>query len=262
MLGLFIIATAVGLLGSLLAVLQSVGGLGSGVTVPLADYRKVQDDQAALKTEKERLDKELQELRQNLAAYTGKSTSDNIVLTSEEYRKLNAKSPVVLIPEQGNMHFKTGSAVLSDEFRAALEANIFPDLDRNLQAFGDRVNTLVIVGHTDTQPIRSGHGNLDDNLLPVLHQQKAVSLLVPGSNADLGLMRAASVREVLAPMIQKEHPNIKVQCLPAADGMASDGDIAPLPTEGSKLDRSRDDEKRRRIEILVLGLQAENKPPL
>jgi outer membrane protein OmpA-like peptidoglycan-associated protein len=109
--------------------------------------------------------------------------------------RLKQKPPIITLDEAQNYRFETGSAALSAEFKSLLELKIVPQLKDTFDRYP--VNTVEIIGHTDTQPVSGRTSNLDTTLLPVLAGAKDINALTFGSNADLGLMRAVAIRLVL-----------------------------------------------------------------
>ncbi len=188
--------------------------------------------------ENRRLEDELKESQQQIA---------NLKKT------LNDKPPVIRLAENENFRFPSGSAVLSPEFRARLERDIFPNqVSTVLAQFGDVVDTIEIVGHTDGEAVSSSTSNLDRFVTDVLNLRIPLQRLHAGSNVDLGLMRALAVREVLRPWLDREARSaLKIRCYSAGPGVRPDGEV-PQATDAVQ------DENRRRIEIRFLGLGAKN----
>ena len=147
----------------------------------------------------------------------------------------------------------SGSAVLSPEFRARLERDIFPNqVSTVLAQFGNVVDTIEIVGHTDGESVSSSTSNLDRFVTEVLNLRVPLQRLHAGSNVDLGLMRALAVREVLRPWLDHHgHSGLFIRCYSAGPGIRPDG-------EPPQLADPVQDESRRRIEIRFLGLGGKN----
>lgn len=104
--------------------------------------------------------------------------------------------PIITLSEADGKYFDTGSAVLSDKFRAALTGSVMDELLRNIAAYPE-VNVIEVIGHTDEQPLAQQSSNLDALLMPVLQGKASVVRLKPADNAGLGLARAVSVSQVL-----------------------------------------------------------------
>jgi outer membrane protein OmpA-like peptidoglycan-associated protein len=100
--------------------------------------------------------------------------------------------PIIVLTEAEGYSFETGKADITAEFSDALTTKIIP----NLKAFAKQYNCDVIevIGHTDGQPV-AAKSNLDAHLNRALNGETVP--LIPGSNADLGLMRAWSVIRLL-----------------------------------------------------------------
>jgi outer membrane protein OmpA-like peptidoglycan-associated protein len=234
MLAMCIIALALGLLSSVLAVLQSVGGLGSGPDVSLEEFNKLKKENALLLGRLAPLEAALADLQaenERLRKTMGDTGSSN-------------KPPVIVIGSK-EISFDRGSAELG-EFKSSLEQKQMPKILGVLREFRGKVDTLVIVGHTDSKPLQQ-NGNLDSVLQLVLDGAAQPESLKAGSNSDLGLMRAVAVRGVLKPLLDANGwAGLPIICLSAANGVPPE---EPLGEDG--------DAKRRRIEVMFLGLKAQ-----
>lgn len=102
--------------------------------------------------------------------------------------KPHDQPPIIVLTEAEGYSFETGKAEITPEFSEALTTKIIPALN----AFAEQYNCDVIevIGHTDGQRVAS-RSNLDTYLSRTLNGD--IVPLTPGSNADLGLMRAWSV---------------------------------------------------------------------
>jgi len=95
--------------------------------------------------------------------------------------------------------FKSGEAVLSPEWLRNLSAenggfDQVATLIRNRKGnLVTDVDTLLVIGHTDGQPVDAGSSNLDGRIFDCLQPGAGPEQLQPGSNTDLGLMRAMAV---------------------------------------------------------------------
>ena len=117
-----------------------------------------------------------------------------------------------------------------------------------------KVNTLEIIGHTDGVPL-SRLGNLDQKLPEVLADSRlGISSLIPGSNNDLGLLRALSVREQWEKFTSEhDHPailqKIEIRCYSAGQT------ILPVADEHPEAkDFRQPDPRARRIEMRLTRL--------
>jgi flagellar motor protein MotB len=157
-----------------------------------------------------------------------------------QVKRLTAAPPVVVIQDSGEYQFASGSAELPQE----LKDYITTDLVNRIEEISQQRNLYVveIIGHTDGQ-INFGNGNLDQQLEAVAQGKKTINILKPGSNADLGLMRALEVVKQLQEVQEKTYrlQGVQFRAYSAAQLLSPSGKIAQ---------QSRDpDAKRRRIEI-------------
>ncbi len=168
-------------------------------------------------------------------------SNDTINQLETEISRLRAAPPVVVIQDSGEYQFASGSAVLPVE----LNKYIISDLVDRIEQVSQRRNLYVveIIGHTDGQ-VNFGHNsNLDDRLEAVAQGKQPITSLRPGSNADLGLMRALEVVKQLQ-TVQKRTgrlAGVQFRAYSAAQLFSPEGEFA---------DNNRNpDAKRRRIEI-------------
>jgi endonuclease YncB( thermonuclease family) len=103
--------------------------------------------------------------------------------------------PIITLSEADGYFFDSGSAQLSDDFRAALTGKVIPKLLQTIKDYD--VNVIEVIGHTDEQRIVERPSNLDKTLMAFLQNKPGVERLVPADNAGLGLARAAAVARVL-----------------------------------------------------------------
>jgi len=153
--------------------------------------------------------------------------------------------PIVILSERNqNYRFAVGSAKISDDFKQALDARIIPWLDR--QSKRCNCDAIEVIGHTDSLPVNSGRSNLDDQLIKAFNQEQTPQL-VPGSNLDLGMMRALSIIRYLK-QAQTEGQLTQIQYfLPYSAGQM----LKPNHTLDISPDRT-ENERRRRIEMRLL----------
>ncbi|WP_036485713.1 flagellar motor protein [Myxosarcina sp. GI1] len=155
--------------------------------------------------------------------------------------RLTSAPPVVVIQDSGEYQFNSGSAELPSE----LQDYIISDLVDRIEQISKQRNLYVveIIGHTDGQVNAVGSSNLDRELEAVANGQKQVSSLNPGSNADLGLMRALEVVKQLK-AVQRETgrlEGVEFRAYSAAQLLFPSGDFADSSREPNP--------SRRRIEI-------------
>lgn len=147
--------------------------------------------------------------------------------------------------------FVSGNAVINKAFRSKLEKvdGAFDTLAHNIRKRKGKV-VLEIIGHTDGQPLSSNSGNLDTELPTYLTDDDyEVEKLKPGSNNDLGLLRALAIRKAWASYIENQKDNrvlrsVKIHCYSA-------GQTVPPADENleSPDTYSRENAPSRRIEM-------------
>jgi outer membrane protein OmpA-like peptidoglycan-associated protein len=142
--------------------------------------------------------------------------------------------PIIIMSEARGYTFRTGSADLSDAFAQALDDSVAPRIAELANRY--RCNVVEIVGHTDGQPV-GGLSSLD-----VTFSDRSADLqrVVPGSNADLGLMRAWAVKRHLTG--KPSMNGLQIQAMSAGALILPGGPEADLTDK-------RDRPERRRIEI-------------
>lgn len=170
----------------------------------LMGSKDMQAEMERLLRENEELKRQLQELQEQLTKLSRTLGADpdaikKIMRENEDLRRqLHDKPPNIQIVDKEGYRFESGSSAMGSDFISALCRNEFPLLASEIvdrEAEGRvRVDTLEIIGHTDGAPLSSG-GNLDQKLPDVLAGRFKISSLTPGSNNDLGLLRALAVRE-------------------------------------------------------------------
>ena len=263
MLALFMIALTLGLLGSVLGAFQAVGGMGLGQTISLEDYNKLRKELDRLNDENATLNDKIASLvkatKKGESEREFPSQPDVVTISKEELTRLKQLSPILRIGEAGQMRFKSGSADISS-FREYVTGEMFNDIKGHLDKAAGRINTILIVGHTDRSSIMKKQfgGNLDTALIPAFYANNSTGAakLSPGSNADLGLMRAVAARNELAPLLVKAgYAQVQIRCLSAAGAIEPDGETTPLEPEKDISQEKVREESRRRIDILLLGLQ-------
>lgn len=149
--------------------------------------------------------------------------------------RLQSASPIVIDESSGNFKFKSGSAELNPQLKNHIDTKISRDIKQILQA--REIDFIQVIGHTDGEGIQQ-YSNLDGRLEFVAQGEQPFSKLKPGSNADLGLMRALAVVQEL----QKTGlDDVTFRAYSAAQLYLPSGQLA-------QADR-QPDETRRRIEI-------------
>jgi hypothetical protein len=179
-------------------------------------------------------------------------------------------TPIDIIPKDGKptiislpaekYSFPSGSAVLPQNLQDDISQKgedgvILRTIEENiaeLEKSDKQVDVIEVIGHTDGEEVGSlkcdnqRGGNLDKKLENVSRGDQSVAILCPGSNADLGLMRAlAVVKELQKAQKQKKSGSFKQLQFRAYSSAQ-----LLLPNDQGFAEKNRDpDPKRRRIEI-------------
>jgi outer membrane protein OmpA-like peptidoglycan-associated protein len=159
-----------------------------------------------------------------------------LIQSQQLNKRLQSASPIVIDEKSGKFKFKSGSAELKPELKTYILTEILPTIETTIKE--REIDFIQVIGHTDGQK-NNRASNLDSTLESVAKGSQSVSKLNPGSNADLGLMRALAVVQELEKT--GNFKNIKFRAYSAAQLYLPSGKLAPL-------DRNAD-ENRRRIEI-------------
>jgi outer membrane protein OmpA-like peptidoglycan-associated protein len=154
----------------------------------------------------------------------------------EANKRLQSASPIVIDEKSGKFKFKSGSAELTPELKKYILNEILPEIKTTIK--NREIDFIQVIGHTDGQE-NNRASNLDSTLESVAKGSQSVSKLNPGSNADLGLMRALAVVQELEKTGNLN--NVKFRVFSAAQLYLPSGKLAPINRDA--------DENRRRIEI-------------
>ncbi|MFB1487694.1 MULTISPECIES: hypothetical protein [unclassified Thiocapsa] len=150
----------------------------------------------------------------------------------------------VLFPSGGSIVSETSASGLGEKEFRGLAEEILKRNSVGLQI----VDTLEIIGHTDGVPMKGARGNLDTGLPSVLSGSASIGGLKPGSNNDLGLLRALSIKQAWQDFVTT-HPNsAALQCINVRTYSA--GQTIPFDPLGPV-----DDERARRIELRLTNLR-------
>ena len=167
---------------------------------------------------------------------------------------LDDKPPIITIADADKHHFfSSGSATLTPDFETDLASGGFQEiaaeiLKRNRD--GRRaVDTLEIIGHTDGVPI-ARQGNLDA-MLPVLldGDSSGFERLSPGSNNDLGLLRALAIKTAWHQFVARHPERSRLDAI--AVRTYSAGQTLPVSEGGYRAE----DARSRRIELRLTKLK-------
>jgi outer membrane protein OmpA-like peptidoglycan-associated protein len=149
-------------------------------------------------------------------------------------RASNDRPPLVRLTEKEQFRFATGSYLLSSQFTAALDRRL-PEVKDTIKRY--RIDTIEVIGHTDGQP-SPGYSNLD-LLLPRATGSVALKGLQPGSNADLGLLRALAVANYLRlKLTASDSSRLLIRPYSASSLINIEGRYAPADTT-ERADRRR-----------------------
>jgi flagellar motor protein MotB len=151
-------------------------------------------------------------------------------------QKLKSASPIIIDEKSGNFKFQSGSAEVPAEFKNHIKVKIIPEIQAATKQ--GNVDFIQVIGHTDGQAIKNS-SNLDISLTPAATGTQTIASLKAGSNADLGLMRAVAVVQLLQQT--KGFEKVKFRAYSAAQLYSPDDKLATS-------NRGADD-SRRRIEI-------------
>lgn len=145
--------------------------------------------------------------------------------------------PIIVLTEAEGFTFETGSAEIPERFAGSLTDDIIPQIADIARLYD--CDVIEVIGHTDGQPVQSD-SNLDAELMTVIGDRPVT--LVPGSNVDLGLLRAWAVARVLR--ANRRLTGLSVAVYSAGQMLAPDGSYAKAGDFSSV-------PERRRIEIRV-----------
>lgn len=221
----------------------------------LADLQAENRD---LKTKLEKLRDDTKKLR-NILRGVGVET---LIAENKNLRRLlHDQPPNIQFSEQKkDYNFGSGSSSMGAKFIEGLRKNEFKQLADEIVARQDKgrvkVDTLEIVGHTDGKPFSRG-GNLDQGLPEVLAGKRKISSLTPGSNNDLGLLRALAVRRQWEAFIDEHQQadvlrSVEVRCYSAGQTILPASKAHPKAT-----DYMQDDKRARRIEMRLTRLKSD-----
>jgi outer membrane protein OmpA-like peptidoglycan-associated protein len=177
---------------------------------------------------------------QRLLLSSNQQSRSQVDLLQSEIRRLKSAPPVVVIQDSGGYQFDSGSASLPEELKNYITMDLVDRIERISQQ--RNLYVVEIIGHTDGQ-VNFGNGNLDRQLEEVAQGNQPVDSLKPGSNADLGLMRALEVVKQLQ-IVQEQTGRLEgVQFRPYSAAQLQ------LPTGEFANPNRNPDANRRRIEI-------------
>jgi outer membrane protein OmpA-like peptidoglycan-associated protein len=190
-------------------------------------------------------------------AYTDLLSSTLMILTiaivvSTLGKALNQKPPIIRLSDDKNYRFSSGSYSISKLFKQQLVAEQLPNIKRVLHCYG--IDTIEIIGHTDSSP-NTGSSNLDQfqDRRKLIHASGAAR---SGSNADLGLLRALSVENLLKESLEKDFSHISYRSYSAASFVDPD-----VKNKASSMTQAQKQQAKRRIEVRFTRSEYSNVMP-
>lgn len=167
-------------------------------------------------------------------------------------KALNQKPPIISLADSQDYRFATGSYLISPSFRDKLVKDELPKMKKIIRCYA--IDTVEVIGHTDSRPNPSS-GNLDSFSKPSeqLFTQKGVAP-VPGSNADLGLLRALSVQHLVSSSLHADFPDLAFKSYSASSYI--DPSLQPKSTGITVLETAK-----RRIELRFTRVKAPGSIP-
>ncbi len=177
---------------------------------------------------------------QRLLLDSNEKSRNRVDILESEIERLKSAPPTVVIQDSGGYQFDSGSAKLPNSLKKYITVDLVDRIERISQQ--RNLYVVEIIGHTDGQ-VNFGSGNLDQQLEQVARGKQPVDSLKPGSNADLGLMRALEVVKQLQTVQEQTGrlEGVQFHAYSAAQIQLPNGDFSPANREP--------DPSRRRIEI-------------
>lgn len=161
-----------------------------------------------------------------------------LLQATELNRKLQSAAPIVIDEKSGNFKFQSGSAELTPQLKNYISNQVIPAIEQILKEKAGVIDFIQVIGHTDGQE-NNRMSNLDQKLELVAKGKLLVTALSPGSNADLGLMRALVVIQEIRRT--GRFKNIDFKAYSAGQLYNPSGKLAPI--------NRNSEPARRRIEI-------------
>ncbi|WP_295390442.1 hypothetical protein [uncultured Thiodictyon sp.] len=222
-------------------------------------FRKDVAALAICQTEKQRLADENQALKERLIQCMkgpGSRCEEDLADCNKQRQdlerkvaELNDKPPIITIPS--DVLFPSGGATVTAVATESLRTGGFQEIaaaivKRNANAL-QNVNTLEIIGHTDSMPMKANCGNLDGGLSAVIAGTAPIASLRPGSNNDLGLLRALAIKQTWQAFVAQHSDHAALEQIQVRTYSA--GQTIPVHPTGPA-----DDADSRRIELRLTKL--------
>ncbi len=172
-----------------------------------------------------------------------------VAIDRTELDRLRKIKPLIMdLSEMKKFVFDSGKADLSPEFRRKIDMAVMPIVESIVAENG--IEVIEVIGHTDGEPIEAGVSNLDSKMLGLRFPYMGTTSLVnmrPGSNSDLGLMRALSVADYICNKTKvstkKELSSLEFRVYSAAFLIDPQTQFIKAP------DKSTREDLRRRVEL-------------
>jgi hypothetical protein len=180
------------------------------------------------------------------------------IIRSGESNKYQQFPPNIVLAASDGLEFESGKATLSGDLEKYVRDKLVGQIEKAAEEYN--VNTVVVIGHTDGKNVPQKISNVDTSVGGVIAGTVGVETLVPGSNVDLGMMRALAVVTLLKNIqrtagqmtrIDTEHG---FRAYSAGAFLTKEGELAPLDNDN--------DPKRRRIEIRFIRRPEQETPLL
>ncbi|MEL4897186.1 flagellar motor protein [Crocosphaera sp. Alani8] len=126
-----------------------------------------------------------------LKAKIDKLTEENDKLKAKLKEREKEFPPNIIIEGAGKYAFPSGSGGLTRNLKNFIATDLVKIIEDNFNQYD--IDTVVVIGHTDGQSVGNPVSNLDETLEKSATGDLAISNINPGSNADLGLIRALAV---------------------------------------------------------------------
>lgn len=165
-----------------------------------------------------------------------------LIQSAELNRKLQNAEPIKIDEKSGDFKFDLGKATLTSSLKNHINTNVVRDIKEVMKEKKGTIEFIQVIGYTDGTE-NDGKSDLDNKLNKITMKQNFIDInsLNPGSNADLGLMRALAVIQEIQKDKSLDSFDIKFQAYSAGQLYDKDGKFDPA--------NRRDDRDRRRIEI-------------
>ena len=156
---------------------------------------------------------------------------------------------LVLSEEEATYRFDSGSSEIPPAFVGALNELKIPELDSLSKRCA--CDIIEVVGHTDDEAVSLHYSDLDREMVEAFNRGE-VETLRPGSNMDLGMMRALAIVQILKASQRRGRYLQQIRYFfpySAGQMILLDSTLAAQSSQGE------DDRARRRIEVRLRRTQ-------